>query len=123
MESRWIVMDDFEKGFPITESYRNAAGQNIEFSINAEEFAGGCSVTAIETDKSRGKRIGCHFRVFSNTLTESLWLSGWFLTPRPLRLIPFGRPDQPLQAFCRRAAPCFLMKTADTNNAATMPRC
>lgn len=66
-------MDNIKKDFPITESYRNAAGKNIEFSINAEGLPIGYSVTAIETNKSKGKRIGYVFHVFSSTLPEALW--------------------------------------------------
>ena len=66
-------MKESEKDFPIVESYRNAAGKNIEFTINAEQLAIGYSVTAIETDKSKGKRIGYNFHVFSGTINEALW--------------------------------------------------
>jgi hypothetical protein len=66
-------MDNIKNEFPIIESYRNAAGKNIEFSINAEELLIGYSVTAIETNKSKGKRIGYAFHVFASTLSEALW--------------------------------------------------
>lgn len=66
-------MDNIKKEFPIIEGYRNAGGKNIEFSINAEELPIGYSVTAIETNKSKGKRIGYDFHVFSSTLSEALW--------------------------------------------------
>lgn len=66
------AMDDLKKEFPITEGYRNAAGKTIEFSINVEDLSSGCTATAIETDKSKGKRIGYHFHVWSNTINEAL---------------------------------------------------
>jgi hypothetical protein len=66
-------MDSIKKDFPIIEDHRNAAGKNIEFSINAEELLIGYSVTAIETNKSKGKRIGYQFHIFSSTLSEALW--------------------------------------------------
>ena len=66
-------MDNTKNEFPIIESYRNAAGKNIEFSINAEYFPIGYSATAIETNKSKGKRIGYQFHIFSSTLNEVLW--------------------------------------------------
>ena len=66
-------METFIKDFPIIESYRNAAGKIIEFSINAEQLPIGYSVKAIETDKSKGKRIGYNFHVFSGTINEALW--------------------------------------------------
>ena len=66
-------MDSIKKEFPITESYRSAAGKNVEFSVNAEELPIGYSVTATETKKSKGKRIGYDFHVFSSTLPEALW--------------------------------------------------
>jgi hypothetical protein len=66
-------MDNTKKDFPIVESYRNAAEKNIEFSINAEYLPIGYSVAAIETNKSKGKRIGYDFHVFSSTLSEALW--------------------------------------------------
>ena len=66
-------MDSIKTEFPITESYRSAAGKNVEFTVNAEERPIGYSVTAIETKKSKEKRIGYAFHVFSNTLPEALW--------------------------------------------------
>ena len=66
-------MDDLKKDFPIIESYRNAAGKTIEFSVNVEDLSTGWTATAIETDKSKGKRIGYHFHVCSGTLNEALW--------------------------------------------------
>jgi hypothetical protein len=39
-------MDIIKKEFPITESYRSAAGKNDEFTVNAEELPIGYSVTA-----------------------------------------------------------------------------
>lgn len=72
-ELRLIEMDKIQKDFPIIERYRNAAGKIIDFSINAEQLAIGYSVTAIETDKSKGKRIGYNFHIFSGTINEALW--------------------------------------------------
>ena len=64
--------DPITEGFPMTESYRNAAGKTIEFSVNVSDFSFGCTATAIEMDKSKGKRIGYHFHVWSNTINEAL---------------------------------------------------
>jgi len=66
-------MNDINRDFPITESYRNAAGKIIEFSIDITSLSSGVTATAIETDKSKGKRIGYHFNVYSGTLNEALW--------------------------------------------------
>ena len=66
-------MDSIRKEFPITESYRSAAEKNVDFTINAEELPIGYSVTATETRKSKGKRIGYDFHVVSSTLPEALW--------------------------------------------------
>jgi hypothetical protein len=51
-------MENFNKDFPILESYRNAAGKSIEFSINAEDLhigirtldhvRRGCETTSID---------------------------------------------------------------------------
>jgi hypothetical protein len=37
-----------------------------------EDLVSGFTATAMETDKSKGKRIGYHFHVWSNTLNEAL---------------------------------------------------
>ena len=66
-------MDSIKKEFPITESYRSAAGKNVEFTVNAEELPIGYSVTATETKNSKGKRIGYYFHVILSTLPEALW--------------------------------------------------
>jgi len=66
-------MDDIKRDFPLTESYRNAAGKIIEFSIDVTNLSSGVTATAIETDKSKCKRIGYHFNVYSGTLNEALW--------------------------------------------------
>jgi hypothetical protein len=60
-------MRDLDKKFPMIESYRNAAGKTIEFSVNVEDFSTGWTAAATGTDKSKGKRIGYHFRVCSST--------------------------------------------------------
>jgi hypothetical protein len=65
--------DPIKEIFPMTESYRNAAGKTIEFSINVEDLVSGFTATAMETDKSKGKRIGYHFHVWSTTLNEALY--------------------------------------------------
>jgi hypothetical protein len=59
-------MSDWHKDFPMTDKYRNAEGKQIEFKVTAQELPTCFHVTAIETEKSRGKRIGYHFVVFSN---------------------------------------------------------
>jgi hypothetical protein len=64
--------DPTKEVFPMTESYRNAAGKAIEFSINVEDLPTGYTATAIETDKSKGKRIGYHFHVWASTFNEAL---------------------------------------------------
>ena len=65
--------DQIKENFPIIESYRNAAGKTIEFSVNLEDLSTGWTATATETDKSKGKRIGYHFHVWSITPNEALW--------------------------------------------------
>jgi hypothetical protein len=65
--------DQIKEKFPIIESYRNAAGKTIEFSVNVEDLSAGWTATATETDKSKGKRIGYHFHVCSSTPNEALW--------------------------------------------------
>ena len=65
--------DPINENFPMIESYRNAAGKTIEFSINAEDLQTGYTATAIETDKSKGKRVGYNFHVYSSTLNKALW--------------------------------------------------
>jgi hypothetical protein len=65
--------DSIKEKFPIIESYRNAAGKTIEFSVNLEDLSTGWTATATETDKSKGKRIGYHFHVCSSTPNEALW--------------------------------------------------
>ena len=66
-------MNETKRDFPLIESYRNAAGKTIGFSIDVTNLSSGVTVTAIETDKSKGKRIGYHFNVYSGTLNEALW--------------------------------------------------
>jgi hypothetical protein len=59
-------MANWQDDFPMIDSYPAANGRKIEFSITAEELAMGYVVTAEETSKSRGKRCGYNFRMFSN---------------------------------------------------------
>lgn len=53
--------------FPMIDTYTAASGRKIEFTLTMEELPNGYSVAAEETKKSRGKRCGYRFRVFSTS--------------------------------------------------------
>jgi len=61
--------DDFnqewEKDFPIEESYKSADGRTITFKITASQAPTGFLVEAEETKKSKKKRMGYSFTKFS----------------------------------------------------------
>lgn len=69
-------MDDWKKNFPVADSFKNTAGQRIEFDISVYQTTSGYTVVADETDESKCDRFGYHFESFA---TDSPLTALWHL--------------------------------------------
>ncbi|HOD79615.1 MAG TPA: hypothetical protein PK155_07390 [Bacteroidales bacterium] len=69
-------MDDWEQEFPVVDSFRNAAGQRIDFNISVIQTPSGYTVKAEETEESKCDRFGYQFESFA---TDSPFTALWDL--------------------------------------------
>ena len=67
-------MDDWTQNFPVADSFRNAAGQRIDFNLSVHQTPSGYTVKAEETDESKRDRFGYHFESFAtDSPFDALW--------------------------------------------------